>query len=280
MIAGVWIDIQKILSFIALFSWPPRCCCCRSPSPAAHAHTRVEVGPYALIVGWVSEPPIVGERNALYIEILENEQPLTGAEATLDGELQYGDRTFRVNLNPTSEPGIYHAELFPTVRGQYALRLFGTLGETDVDETIEPEEVFAASRLHFPEPQPDPRDLQQEIAQLQSDLQTARALAIGGLLVGVDRLDHRRHQPGSPQIIPFGAVMNRFHPILLFTIILLTIGCGSAGETGDLSNPAMNMDEMATDSHNQETVRIPNENGAAIRITHPPPAAISPMANR
>jgi hypothetical protein len=151
----------------------------------AHAHTRVEVGPYALIVGWVSEPPIVGERNALYIEIFENEQPLSGAEATLDGELQYGDRTFRVNLNPTAEPGIYHAEIFPTVRGQYALRLFGTLGEMDIDETIEPEEVFAASRLHFPEPQPDPRELQREIAQLQSDLQSARALAIGGLLVGV-----------------------------------------------------------------------------------------------
>ena len=32
----------------------------------ALAHTRVEVGPYAFVIGWLQEPPIVGERKRPY----------------------------------------------------------------------------------------------------------------------------------------------------------------------------------------------------------------------
>ncbi len=35
----------------------------------ALAHERVEIGPYVIVVGWVNEPAIVGERNALFLEI-------------------------------------------------------------------------------------------------------------------------------------------------------------------------------------------------------------------
>lgn len=151
----------------------------------ALAHTRVEVGPYAIVVGWLAEPPIVGERNALTIEITEDEAPVTGAEAALDVELVYAGNIFRTNLNPTETAGLYTAELFPTVRGQYTARLFGSLGETEIDVELEPEEVFPASRLHFPEPQPDPRELEQEITSLQNELQSARTLAYVGMGVGL-----------------------------------------------------------------------------------------------
>ena len=156
------------------------------------AHTRVEVGSYAIVVGWLVEPPIVGERNALTIEISEDELPVVGVEAGLKAELVYGGQTFRTNLNPTQEPGFYTATIFPTVRGQYAVRLFGTLGDMEIDETIEPEEVFSADRIQFPEPLPDTRELQKEITSLENDLQTTRtfsyvAIAVGffGLLVAV-----------------------------------------------------------------------------------------------
>ncbi|NJN43674.1 MAG: hypothetical protein HC806_02355 [Anaerolineae bacterium] len=36
------------------------------PNPAL-AHTRVEAGPYVIIVGWQEEPVIVGERNAVWL---------------------------------------------------------------------------------------------------------------------------------------------------------------------------------------------------------------------
>lgn len=147
---------------------------------SALAHTRVEVGPYAIVVGWLQEPPIVGERNALVLEITENEQPVAGAEATLDVEVLYAGRTWRVNMNPTATPGLYTATLFPTVRGVYTTRLFGTLGSTAVDVQVDPEEVQPASNLQFPQPLPDTIALQEQVDQLQTELQSARTWALVG----------------------------------------------------------------------------------------------------
>lgn len=155
----------------------------------ALAHERVEIGPYIVVVGWVNEPAIVGERNALLLEVAENDEPVTGVEATLDAELQYAGRTFRSNLTPSLTPGQYTVEFFPTVRGQYGVRLFGTIGETEVDEIIEPEEVFSADRIQFPEPQPSVRELQretqQEIEALTAQVQTAQTIAYVGVGFGI-----------------------------------------------------------------------------------------------
>lgn len=165
----------------------------------ALAHTRVEVGPYAIVIGWLQEPPIVAERNALTIEITEDEQPVSGAEATLDVEVFYAGRTWRVNMNPTETPGVYTAVLFPTVRGTYTTRIFGTLADTDIDVELDPEEVLPGSNLQFPEPLPDTIALQEQVDQLQAELQTARtwsiiALGVGGLgiLLGVVGLLRRK----------------------------------------------------------------------------------------
>lgn len=155
----------------------------------ALAHERVEIGPYVIVVGWVNEPAIVGERNALFLEIMENDEPVTGVEATLDAELLYGGRTFRSNLTPSLTPGQYTVEFFPTVRGQYSVRLFGTIGETELDEVVEPEEVFSAERIQFPEPEPSVRELQRDtqhqIDELENRLQTAQTVAYVGVGVGL-----------------------------------------------------------------------------------------------
>ncbi|HRQ40568.1 MAG TPA: hypothetical protein PLD25_21855 [Chloroflexota bacterium] len=153
--------------------------------PAAHAHVRVEVGPYVVVVGWLAEPPVVGERNSLTVEISEDGQPVENAAATLNAELKYGAESFRANLTPTAVPGLYTVDIFPTVRGQYAVRLFGTLGDTAVDETVRPEEVFPAANIQFPEPMPDARELQREITALEADLQTMRTVTYAALAVGV-----------------------------------------------------------------------------------------------
>ncbi|NJN53621.1 MAG: hypothetical protein HC804_02005 [Anaerolineae bacterium] len=153
--------------------------------PAAHAHVRVEVGPYALVVGWLAEPPVVGERNSITVEISEDEQPVLDAATTLDAELKYGAESFRANLNPTAVPGLYTVDIFPTVRGQYAVRLFGSLGETEIDETIEPEEVFPAANIQFPEPMPDAREVQKEVVALEAQLQSTRTLTYAALVMAL-----------------------------------------------------------------------------------------------
>ncbi|MEM7110911.1 MAG: FixH family protein [Chloroflexota bacterium] len=150
------------------------------------AHTRAEVGPYVVIVGWESEPVIVGERNALIFDIHDADQePVTGVDATLDIEVLYGGQTFRSNITATEKPGYYTAEIFPTVRGQYSVHLFGTIEDEDVDVVVDPEEVLSAARLQFPEVAPDTRDLRDEIVVLQEELSSVRTLARVGIGFGI-----------------------------------------------------------------------------------------------
>ena len=165
----------------------------------AQAHTRTEIGPYTVIVGWVEEPVIVNERNALVIDVKEGEEPVIGLEGTLNIVVLYAGRTFRGNLTPSGEPGVYTAEILPTRRGQYEVQLVGTIGDLEVDETVTPEEVLTAAVLEFPESPPDPLALQERIDGLSAQLSTARNLAMGGigagvlgLLVGVVALVRRR----------------------------------------------------------------------------------------
>lgn len=151
------------------------------------AHGSTTVGPYALVVGWVNEPPLVGERNAILLIITHEAtgEPVTGVEASLDAEVIYGATTFRANLNPGPIPGEYTLDLIPTVRGQYNLHLFGTIDGTEVEITVEPEEVFAAARLQFPEAPPDSLALNEQITTLTNELQQARTLALAAIAIGI-----------------------------------------------------------------------------------------------
>lgn len=150
------------------------------------AHTRVEIGPYLAIIGWRNEPVIVGERNAITIEVTKDDVPVEGLEASLDVRVLYAGHTFIGNLSPTfGSPGLYQVEIYPTVRGQYQIQLSGKIEDTAVDKTVEPEEVLSPGVLQFPEVQPDPVELKNTIAGLESRLQTAYTLAIVGVVVGV-----------------------------------------------------------------------------------------------
>lgn len=149
------------------------------------AHGRTEVGEYAILVGWRAEPPIVGERNALIFEITQDEQPLMGLEGSLNMEVHYGGRTFLGDLKPTAKDGWYETEIFPTVKGQYEVRLFGEISGVTIDVLLEPEEVQSGAVLQFPEEQPQLRDLQAQIDALQNQLALSRWLGLGGLVSGL-----------------------------------------------------------------------------------------------
>ena len=150
----------------------------------ALAHTRVEVGPYSLVFGWLLEPVVVGERNAVLIVITEGETPVEGLESTLDAEIRYAGRELSGNLAPGDEPGDYVVEFVPTVRGQYVVHLTGTIGEETVDLTVEPEEVLGPEVMQFPEPVPDGRELKLSMDALEARLRTANTLAIIGVSLG------------------------------------------------------------------------------------------------
>ena len=152
----------------------------------ALAHTRVVQGDYAFVLGWLEEPPAVGLKNAALVQLsaAADNQPVTGAEATLTAQIAYGGKTRDLLLRPLEgKPGTYVGDFIPTRRGTYTLRLGGTVVSQPIDVSGEIEEVGSSDSLAFPEPVNS--DLQKAIDELQGQLSTSRLIGLTGLLVGL-----------------------------------------------------------------------------------------------
>jgi len=120
------------------------------------AHESVTVGDYTLEIGWVNEPPVVGQQNAVVVNVFNTssgkEVPVEDVSG-LTVNISYGGQSKTLTLQPLGEdtPGQFIAPILPTVPGQYTIILGGKLGDTDVNSVeVEPEEVQPADTLQFP----------------------------------------------------------------------------------------------------------------------------------
>ena len=119
------------------------------------AHESITVGDYEIEIGWVSEPAIAGQQNAIAINVSNTSageaQPVEDV-SSLTVTVSYGGQSKELTLQPLGEdtPGQFSAPILPTVAGEYTLKLGGTLGETAVDAEVNPEEVQPADTLQFP----------------------------------------------------------------------------------------------------------------------------------
>jgi hypothetical protein len=117
------------------------------------AHESVTVGDYTIEIGWVNEPPLVGQQNAIVVNVstTSDGQPVEDVSA-LTVVVSYGDQNKTLTLQPLGEdtPGQFVAPILPTIPGQYTVNLGGKLGDTDVKVDVQPEEVQAADVLQFP----------------------------------------------------------------------------------------------------------------------------------
>ena len=118
------------------------------------AHESITVGDYTLVVGWLNEPPIVGQHNAIVVEVstTSDEQPVEDV-SSLSLTISYGGQEKLLTLEPVDEhsPGHYMAPVLPTVAGEYSVIFGGTLGDTAVDAETHVEEVQPADTLAFPQ---------------------------------------------------------------------------------------------------------------------------------
>jgi hypothetical protein len=120
----------------------------------ALAHTTVNAGNYAIEVGWVDEPPIIGQRNAVVVNVSDT----TAADKEVDisklvVSVTYGGQTKALTLQPLSEDAKnqYIAPILPMIAGQYTVQLRGQVGDgTNVNLDVQPEEVVASDTLAFP----------------------------------------------------------------------------------------------------------------------------------
>ena len=119
----------------------------------ALAHEEITVGDYTIEIGWLSEPPVVGQQNAIVVNATttSDQQPVEDISG-LTVTVSYGGQEKVLTLQPLGEdtPGQFIAPLIPTIPGQYTIKLGGTLGGTTVDAEVEPEEVGSTDTLQFP----------------------------------------------------------------------------------------------------------------------------------
>jgi hypothetical protein len=143
----------------------------------AHEVRQIADGKYQIVVGFIDEPVFAGDKSGLefFVSDLsaaatptaaaaddgdEDEEsagaPVDGLEETLKAEVIFGDQTMELPLSARyNTPGAYESVFFPMKPGDYTFRIYGKLGDTDIDEsfTSSPEGFSAVedpAPLQFP----------------------------------------------------------------------------------------------------------------------------------
>jgi hypothetical protein len=151
----------------------------------AYAHESVTVGDYTLEIGWMAEPPLANQRNAIVLNVSETngaeEQPVEDISG-LSLSIEYGGQTKPLELQPLGEdtPGQFIAPIVPLIPGEYTVVVAGKLGDTDVNVEVHPEEVQAADMLDFPKD-----SLEATPASRSEGLGLVGWLAVAGLVSGL-----------------------------------------------------------------------------------------------
>jgi hypothetical protein len=161
-------------------------------SGTALAHGHVEVGKYALVIGFREEPAMQGEVNGLDLRVSVHETgaPVVGLEDTLKAEISYGGTTQPLELRARwGQEGAYTADIIPTEAGDYTFHIFGTIeGEpVDVSLTSSPDtfsSVETKESIAFPAPEATPAELAAAAAAAQRSATIALVVGALGLLLG------------------------------------------------------------------------------------------------
>jgi len=159
------------------------------------AHVEIDVGDgqYVMEVGFRDEPAYLGQPNALALRVEQyatgGTEPVNDLAATLSADVSKDGQAMNLSLVPVGE-GEYEAAFVPTATGDYTFRISGTIGEATVDESVTSgpttfNSVEPLSAIEFPQPLPDPAQLQTAVADANAAATTARALGVVGIVAGV-----------------------------------------------------------------------------------------------
>ena len=130
----------------------------------ANGHTVDSVGEYRVEIGWMNEPVVSGETNAIefYVSPLSPDLDLedqtfkngiTGLKKTVKIQLIYKDESITLPLSPDHNiPGKYHAFINPTISGFYQANILGTIEKTPISLSMHPPKVDERAYIEFPEP--------------------------------------------------------------------------------------------------------------------------------
>ena len=177
-------------------------------SPPAFAHERRTVGRFVFEVGWGDEPPYTGFKNSVQVTITE----ASGGAAVADmgdslrlevvkgSEKQSLPLVAETRIGDSGSPGGYRAWLTPTRPGAYTFHFTGSIRGQSVDESFASstttfDDVDDVASIQFPAKDPSPGQLgvridrevprlQRGLRQAQARADSARGLALAGVVVG------------------------------------------------------------------------------------------------
>lgn len=136
-----------------------------------YAHTSVNVEQYEIEVGWDTEPPVVGFRNAITYEISESpsegvKSGILNAFKNLQSTIRMGGVTKVLDIDSESRRGHYFSKIIPTKTGTLVIELKGQINDVQVDVEIPLEDVEGTAVLDFP--QASSSSSGQEVAALKN----------------------------------------------------------------------------------------------------------------
>lgn len=152
------------------------------------AHEGREVGDYVLTFGWRNEPALVGFPNGPELLIRlhseegdhghsdgdEHDDPMAEIAVALEVEVTFGPESRTLEMRPMfGEIGHYIADVIPTRPGDYSFRVFGTIGDLEIDEVFTSADgsfssVEPSGDVTFPDELPSVIELLQRIADLEA----------------------------------------------------------------------------------------------------------------
>ena len=175
----------------------------------ANAHTIDSVGEYRVEIGWMNEPVVSGETNAIefYVSPLEPgleledqifKNGIEGLKKTVKLQLVYKDESITLPLSPDHNiSGKYYAFVNPTISGFYQANILGTIEDTPISLSMHPPKVDERAYIEFPEPSDltitqmidghttligDIHDLKESVANLE---ETKQQMNVGYVGIGV-----------------------------------------------------------------------------------------------
>jgi hypothetical protein len=157
----------------------------------ALAHGHRGQGDMEFTVGWAIEPALVGQPNAVQLELVHDGAPVAGAEKTLKVTVSIGsESTDPLQLDTVFDsPGEYRADVIPTVIGGYTFHFTGTVDGEKVDQTfVSPkdgfDEVEGTSDIAFPKKAPTNTELAEKLASVQREAADANTAAVRARFIG------------------------------------------------------------------------------------------------
>ena len=137
----------------------------------AYGHTIDAIGDYRVEIGWMNEPVVSGETNALefYVSPLlpctdiaeaikcaasqEFQNGISDLKNAIKIQLVYKEKSITLPLSPDHNiPGKYYAFVNPTVSGFYQANILGSINDTSISLSMHPPKVSERAYIEFPEP--------------------------------------------------------------------------------------------------------------------------------